>query len=63
MNDDPVFGVNKQTLIASGSIPLRCLRSGFRIVRLYDENGRNDFEFAFATLFVHVSKQALGKEL
>jgi hypothetical protein len=45
--------------IASGSIPLKCIRPGFRIVRLYDENGRNDFEFAFATLFVHITKEAL----
>jgi hypothetical protein len=49
--------------IASGSIPVGRLRAGFRIVRLYDENGRNDFEFAFATLFIHVSKEAFNKAI
>ena len=50
---------NKRERIAAGSIPLTCLRSGFRIVRLYDEYGRNDAEYVFATLFVQVSKTFL----
>lgn len=61
IHEDSIF--SKQTPIASGSIPLKCLRQGFRIVRLYDENGRNDFEFAFATLFVYVSKEFVWKKV
>lgn len=60
LNDDSILGMNRQAVIASASIPLACLRPGFRIVRLYDENGRNDFDFAFATLFVHITKIILG---
>lgn len=61
INEDSIF--SKQASIASGSIPLKCLRQGFRIVRLYDENGRNDFEFAFATLFVYISKEIVWKKV
>lgn len=60
LNDESILGLNRQAVIASGSIPLSCLRPGFRIVRLYDENGRNDFDYAFATLFVHITKQVVG---
>jgi phosphatidylinositol phospholipase C, delta len=45
--------------IASTSIPVTCLRNGFRTVQLYNQFGQKGGDFQFASLFVHVSIQPL----
>jgi phosphatidylinositol phospholipase C delta len=53
--------VGKDDFIASASIPISCLRQGYRCVRLYDANNTRSGAFDFATLLIRIkmkSKQA-----
>ena len=45
--------------IAYSSMPINCIRPGFRTVLLLDKNGMRDGDFEFATLFVRVSIEGI----
>lgn len=46
--------VTKSDFIATASIPISCLRQGYRCVRLYDSNNTRTGAFDFATLLVRI---------
>ena len=52
MNDEDVLS---SEFIAFSSIPVTCLKSGFRSVRLYNANGKTDQDFEYTSLFVRVT--------
>lgn len=45
--------------IAFASLPVTCMRSGFRTIRLYNINGKAEQDFEYASLFVRVSMEPL----
>eukprot|EP00978_Attheya_sp_CCMP212_P038105 scaffold185564_cov50-Attheya_sp.AAC.2 len=55
VNDYDVIQVDAE--IATASIPVSCLRKGFRTIHLYDLNGVRTGPFAFATLLVEIDIQ------
>jgi hypothetical protein len=55
VNDTDVIQVDDE--IATASIPVSCLRKGFRTIHLYDLNGMRTGPFAFATLLVEIDIQ------
>lgn len=46
--------------IAFSSIPVTCLKPGFRSVRLYNANGKTDQDFEYTSLFVRVSMDPIA---
>ena len=52
VNDEDVLSAE---FIAFSSIPVNCLKTGFRCVRLYNANGKTDQDFEYTSLFVRVS--------
>jgi hypothetical protein len=48
-----------EKLIASTSIPIIDLRSGFRMVQLYDCFGKKNQHYAFSGLFVHIQTEIM----
>ena len=49
--------------IASASIPLTCLRQGYRSVRLYDANNTQSGAFDFASLLIKVQMKKVAEEI
>lgn len=49
--------------IASASIPVSCLRKGYRSVQLFDANNTRSGPFAFASLLMEVKKRKIAKEV
>ena len=45
--------------IAFTSLPVNCMRNGFRTVRLYNINGKAEQDFEYASLFVRISVEPL----
>lgn len=56
VNDEDVLS---HDFIAFSSLPVTCMRTGFRTVRLYNINGKTDQDFEYASLFVRVSIETL----
>lgn len=46
--------------IGYSSLPVSCLRTGLRTVGVFDINGHQDREYAFATLFVRITLEPLA---
>ena len=55
--------VGKDDFIASASIPISCLRQGYRCVRLYDANHTRSGAFDFATLLIRIKMKAKQAEI
>mmetsp|Transcript_20162 Transcript_20162/g.57833 ORF Transcript_20162/g.57833 Transcript_20162/m.57833 type:complete len:882 (+) Transcript_20162:131-2776(+) len=55
--------VGKDDFIASASIPISCLRQGYRCVRLYDANNTRSGAFDFATLLIRIKMKAKQAEI
>ena len=49
--------------IASASIPVSCLRSGYRSVQLFDANNTRSGPFDFASLLIEVKKRKVANEI
>jgi len=55
--------IGKDDFIASASIPISCLRQGYRCVRLYDANNTRSGAFDFATLLIRIKMKAKQAEV
>ena len=55
--------VTSDDFIASSSIPISCLRKGFRSVRLYDANNSRSGAFQFPSLLVEICKNEGAQEI
>lgn len=56
INDEDVLSFE---FIAFTSMPVSCLRTGLRTMRLYNIMGKSDQDFEYASLFVRVSIEPL----
>ncbi|RYY84399.1 hypothetical protein EON63_09310 [archaeon] len=56
VNDEDVLS---HDFIAFTSLPVTCMRTGFRTLRLHDITGRTDQDFEYASLFIRVGVEAL----
>lgn len=56
VNDEDVLS---HEFIAFTSLPISCMRSGFRSVRLYSIMGKTDQDFEYASLFLRVAMERL----
>jgi len=54
---------SKDDFIASSSIPISCLRKGYRSVRLYDKSNTRSGAFDFASLLVEVKMEQTLQEV
>jgi phosphatidylinositol phospholipase C delta len=54
---------SKDELIASSSIPISCLRTGYRSVQLFDANNTRSGPFDFASLLIEVKRKQLIVEI
>ncbi len=51
VNDEDVLTYD---FIAFSSLPISCLRTGYRTVQLYDAVGKTDQDFEYSSLFVRI---------
>lgn len=52
INDEDVL---RSEFIAFTSLPVTCVKEGFRSLRLYNINGKTDHDFEFSSIFVRMS--------
>lgn len=57
VNDEDVLS---HDFIAFASVPVCCLRPGYRTLRLYNATGNTDQDFEYATLFVRIGVEPVG---
>ena len=46
--------ITSYDFIGCASLPVSCIRSGFRTIGLYDINGSRERDYAYATLFARI---------
>jgi len=54
VNDEDVMS---HEFIAFASLPVSCMRPGFRVLKLYDALGKRNHDFEYASLFVRIGKE------
>ncbi len=57
MNDEDVLS---HDFIAFTSLPVSCLKSGFRTVKLYNAHGKSEQDFEYTSLFVRVNIEKIS---